>query len=237
MKQCAVGFLLIVLLAPVGYAQVRITVDASNPGEAISPTMYGVFFEDINFGADGGLYAELVKNRSFEFDLPLRGWRILKRDRAEGRAYAVRNEIRPRNPRYLRIEIDKQGGGFGLHNEGFRGMGVRQGVPHNFSLEIRRVRGNVTGLRAELVGSNQYVLAECRITGLTEKWRTSGCRLIPSETDAGATINILFQGEGAVDMDMDLHHRLERWLAPCGAPALTGFNFGDSHRNYWRVPR
>ena len=57
MKNCTIGFLLIALLVPAGYAQVRITVDASRPGEAISPTMYGVFFEDINFGADGGLYA------------------------------------------------------------------------------------------------------------------------------------------------------------------------------------
>ena len=64
MKQYAVGCLLIVLLTTVGYAQVRITVDASQPGEAISPAMYGIFFEDINFGADGGLYAELIKNLS-----------------------------------------------------------------------------------------------------------------------------------------------------------------------------
>ena len=107
MKQCAVGFLLIALLAPFGFAQVRIIVDASQPGEAISPTMYGVFFEDINFGADGGLYAELIKNRSFEFDQPLRGWRVLKRGGAVGRTYAVRNEARPRNPRFLRMEIDE----------------------------------------------------------------------------------------------------------------------------------
>jgi len=201
-KQCVVGLLLIILLAPAGYAQVRITVDASRPGEAISPTMYGVFFEDINFGADGGLYAELVKNRSFEFDLPLRGWRILKRGGAEGRAYAVRNEARPRNPRYLRIEIDEQGLGFGLHNEGFRGMGVKQGVPCNLSLETRRGKGNVTGLRAELVGSDQTTMAECRITGLTENWQTLKCRLVPSRTDSKATLNILFQGEGTVDIDM-----------------------------------
>jgi len=51
-----------------------ISVDAAHPGAAISPSMYGVFFEDINFGADGGLYPELVKNRSFEFQEPLTGW-------------------------------------------------------------------------------------------------------------------------------------------------------------------
>ena len=202
MRQCVVHLLTIVLFASIGYAQVKIAVDVSRPGEAISPTMYGVFIEDINFGADGGLYAELVKNRSFEFDQPLRGWRVLKQGGADGRTYAVRNGDRPRNPRYLRIEIDKQGDGFGLHNEGFRGMGVKQGVPCNFSLEIRLVRGNPTGLKAELVGSDKAVLAECRISGLTEKWQTLQCGLIPSETDAKATLNILFQGEGTVDIDM-----------------------------------
>ena len=202
MKQYAVGCLLIVLLTTVGYAQVRITVDASQPGEAISPAMYGIFFEDINFGADGGLYAELIKNRSFEFDLPLRGWRVLRRGNADGRAYAVRDSSRPRNPRYLRIEIDKQGRGSGLNNEGFRGMGVRQGVPCNLSLEIRRVKGNVSGLQAELVGTDQTTMAECRITGLTDKWQTLKCRLVPSGTDSKATLNILFQGEGTVDIDM-----------------------------------
>ena len=51
-----------------------ISVDAAHPGAAINPGMFGIFFEDINFGADGGLYPELVKNRSFEFQEPLTGW-------------------------------------------------------------------------------------------------------------------------------------------------------------------
>ena len=50
------------------------TIDTSRPVAKIEPTMYGIFFEDINFGADGGLYAELVKNRSFEFPQPFMGW-------------------------------------------------------------------------------------------------------------------------------------------------------------------
>ena len=51
-----------------------ITIQADKPGARINPEMWGLFFEDINFGADGGLYAELVKNRSFEFPEPLMGW-------------------------------------------------------------------------------------------------------------------------------------------------------------------
>ena len=55
-------------------SQIAFEVDVQNPGADIQPDMYGVFFEDINFGADGGLYAELIKNRSFEFDQPFVGW-------------------------------------------------------------------------------------------------------------------------------------------------------------------
>ena len=73
------GFLILTLF-PVGLSiqgqqnAAVISVDAAHPGAAISPSMFGIFFEDINFGADGGLYPELVKNRSFEFQEPLTGW-------------------------------------------------------------------------------------------------------------------------------------------------------------------
>ena len=67
--------LLVLSLALGGQAQQHVmTVDVSKPTAKIQPEMYGIFFEDINFGADGGLYAELVKNRSFEFPQPFVGW-------------------------------------------------------------------------------------------------------------------------------------------------------------------
>ncbi len=74
---CAAFLLLTVTIS--GYSlgaepAVTLSVQADQPGAKISPTMWGVFFEDINFGADGGLYAELVKNRSFEFPNPMMGW-------------------------------------------------------------------------------------------------------------------------------------------------------------------
>ena len=61
-----------------------LTVDVAKPGAAINPAMWGIFFEDINFGADGGLYAELIKNRGFEFPEPLMGWSKLNPSKARG---------------------------------------------------------------------------------------------------------------------------------------------------------
>ncbi len=86
----AIFFFLLMSVVLAGAATPRITVDVQ-PGAAISPTMYGIFFEDINFGADGGLYAELVKNRSFEFDWPLRGWQVIRRAGATGRVLILRD--------------------------------------------------------------------------------------------------------------------------------------------------
>src|SRR4249920_1303856 len=67
------------------FSQRKLTVIADKPIAGIAPTMWGVFFEDINFGADGGLYAELVKNRSFEFPIPLMGWSKLAPGIAKGK--------------------------------------------------------------------------------------------------------------------------------------------------------
>src|SRR3954464_3046449 len=96
-----------------------IAVDASHPGAAISPTLFGIFFEDINFGADGGLYPERVKNRSFEFTEPLAGWHEIlpvngnELDSPKGELI-IRTEdsLNVSNPHYLRMRVYKPGFGF-----------------------------------------------------------------------------------------------------------------------------
>src|SRR3954464_8932847 len=100
-----------------------IAVDASHPGAAISPTLFGIFFEDINFGADGGLYPERVKNRSFEFPESLMGW---QKAVPAGGTFEVRTDdpVGPRNPHYLRITSEDGAHPFGVRNDGFRGIGV-----------------------------------------------------------------------------------------------------------------
>ncbi len=109
------------------------TVQADKPTVEVSPNMWGIFFEDINMGADGGIYAELVKNRSFEFFKPLMGWKINGGKTFYG--ISIGGEItvinRPEktttNPRYLQVLLDNTAkGSLGLTNEGFRGMGIKK---------------------------------------------------------------------------------------------------------------
>src|ERR1700733_9230122 len=98
-----------------GPAEVVVNVD--HPGAAINPAMWGVFFEDINFGADGGLYAELVKNRGFEFPEPMMGWTKLAPGIAKGHL-SIQDEspFNSANRRYLRIESEGKVP-FGVANE------------------------------------------------------------------------------------------------------------------------
>ena len=104
------------------FAQHQFTVQANKPGAEIQPTMYGIFFEDINFGADGGLYAEMVENRSFEFPQRLMGWNTF--------GNVTLSDVKPafdRNPHYVTLESagarEKQ---TGLENRGFFGMGLKK---------------------------------------------------------------------------------------------------------------
>lgn len=103
----------------------------------VQPNMWGVFFEDINFGADGGIYAELIKNRSFEFAKPLMGWSFQPKKPQEGELLVVnRKEVNTANPRYLQVK--KQTDDFELVNEGFKGIGVKKGLRYDFSVMYRQ---------------------------------------------------------------------------------------------------
>src|SRR5690606_38407093 len=111
----------------------------------IQPTMYGIFFEDINFAADGGLYAELVKNRSFEFDSPWMGWKHLPESDSR---FSIVNELTivkdaRTNQRYVQGEKRDVANDLGLENEGFDGMGVKQGAKYDFSVQSRVNSGEI----------------------------------------------------------------------------------------------
>jgi alpha-L-arabinofuranosidase len=180
---------------------VTIEVQADKPGADINPAMWGIFFEDINFGADGGLYAELVKNRSFEFPDPLMGWSKISPSLARGRlSIHDDNPFNAANPHYLRIESEGLAP-FGVSNEGFRGIGVRQGEAYNFSARIRRTDGSAT-LRIELYGADGTLLDSARLQEFSSDWKACYTVLHPKDTDAKAKLYVLVDGKGAFELDM-----------------------------------
>ena len=193
----------------------NITVQVDKPGAAISPTMFGIFFEDINFGADGGLYPERVKNRSFEFPEPLMAWKQIDRGGSKGTLTVLNaNPINANNSHYLHIEVETAGKGLGVTNEGFRGIGVQQGAAYTFSVYARNVehaqrKGNErhvgrqpVALRIELEDENGRTLAQARMVGFTSQWKKYAITIRPTATSLKARLNLLVEGRGAIDVDM-----------------------------------
>src|SRR5208283_4632983 len=113
---------------PTTPAAAKITVDAEHPAHPISPTLWGIFFEDINMSADGGIYPELVRNRSFEDADTLENWSFASKGSGQCEASVTTADVQARPPvpplnpfnrRSLRINVD---GPFTLQNNGYWGM-------------------------------------------------------------------------------------------------------------------
>lgn len=182
---------------------VKLTVEANKPVAEIQPSMWGIFFEDINFAADGGIYAELVKNRSFEFLTPMMGWKELKTGNASGKVLIEnRGDAHINNPRFAHVTVDAANGGFGLTNEGFRGMGVKEGEQYNFSILVRNSESSTVKLTVELVSADGKKIGECSINGFKGGWNQYTASLTSKASDAKARLNIIFTGKGSVDIDM-----------------------------------
>jgi alpha-L-arabinofuranosidase len=213
-----------------------IEVQVNKPGTKINPAMWGIFFEDINFGADGGLYAELVKNRSFEFPDPLMGWSKISPSLAKGQL-SVRTDapFNAANPHYLRIESEVKAP-FGVSNEGFRGMGVRRGEAYNFSAQIRAVSGSPI-VSLQLYGEDGTLLDAVQLKGFSADWKKYTAVLHPKDTDAKAHLCVLLEGEGAVDIDMVSLFPERTWKnRPGGLRADMVQALADLHPGFLRFP-
>lgn len=181
---------------------IRLVVHADRPGAAISPAMYGIFFEDINFGADGGLCAELIKNRSFEFPDPMMGWSEVKQGSATGSLKIMdQDPLNIANPHYLRLKSDWATNGYGIANDGFSGIGVREGHEYVFSTFARG--GGAVALRIELAAADGRILATAKIKGFDTGWTKKAATLRPTATEARAQLRVLMDTPaGLVDLDM-----------------------------------
>jgi alpha-L-arabinofuranosidase len=210
----ACGLALVAAQALPAAAQTRsITVQVDKPGAAISPTLFGLFFEDINFAADGGLYPERVKNRSFEFPDPLMGWKQITPGDSKGtlQVYDQSTDKDHPNSHYLRIKVEEPGKGFGAANEGFRGVGVEKGKVYTFSVMARRAGGSPAALRVEVAGENGRVLGEARVSGFTTQWKRYAATIRATETEAKARLNVLVEGAGTLDLDLVSLFPKETW--------------------------
>lgn len=166
------------------------------PGAEIQPTMYGLFFEDINFGADGGLYGELLKNRSFEFDQPLMGWIPFGDVKTETADPAF-----DRNPTYVRLTSRGLLTGTGIENQGFRGIGLKQGEKYRLTFHARTASQNPLRIKIELVDHNNDPFFEKNLEVSGGQWSKQELEIVPPKTDEKASIRIWLVTRGSIDMD------------------------------------
>lgn len=192
-----------------------VTVNVASPGAPINPAMWGVFFEDINFGADGGLYAELVKNRGFEFPEALMGWAKLSPPKAKGEV-TVRQDgsFNAKNPHYVRIQSEGTAP-LGLSNEGFRGIGLRAGEAYDFSVRVRGIAG-APKLTVRLYGSDGAILDSVDLKEFTGDWQKYSATLHPKDTNAQGWLAVLVDGKGALDVDFVSLFPAKTWMNRAG---------------------
>jgi len=173
----------------------NIAVDVKKPGSPIQKTMYGIFFEDINYGADGGLYAEMIKNRSFDFPQNLLGWTTF------GNVEVRKDGPFTNNPNYVRLSYaghnDKQ---TGLDNEGFFGVSVKQDTEYRFSVWARSAEGS-SSIRIELVDPESNVFVTQKLTIDSKDWKKYQVVIKSCKAEAKGRLRIFLTSKTAVDMD------------------------------------
>lgn len=182
-------------------------VQANKVGAEIQPTMYGLFFEDINFGADGGLYAELVKNRSFEFPQNFMGWNIF------GNVKLMDDGPFKNNPHYVRLgNSGHREKHTGVENEGFFGIGIKQGEKYRFTVWAR---GENQKIGVELIKNNLSENHQALVKGSlnidSKEWKKYELVLEAPVTEAKSHLRIFLESKGDVDLEHISLFPVETW--------------------------
>ena len=194
-------------------------MQAPQGGKQISDELIGIFFEDISSSADGGLYAELLQNGSFEFNLaerdgwgPGTAWRVIRPGHSLGLAQALQQDpIHPNNPNYMRLKTERVREfkdydgwkGFGLENHGFDGISVKADACYDFSFFARNVDGKDKQVRVSLVepGKKGKVLADTVLTVNGQTWAPYTATLRANGDCRNAALRVLVLTLGVMDVD------------------------------------
>ena len=233
----------------------KITVDAAHPGHAISPTLWGIFFEDINMSTDGGIYPELVRNRSFEDADTPENWKFTAVGDGLSEATISTADVHGQPPplnafnrKSLRVKVD---GAFTLQNEGYWGMNFVKGDGYTLKLAARGEKFNGK-LTAKILSSTGAVLASGEISGIGGGWKYHTLDLTAAGGDPKAKLEISGDGHGVLFLDMvslmpkktwkdhglrtdlaeslnDLHPAFVRFPGGCW---VEGDDF--AHMNHWK---
>jgi len=199
---------------------ISISISAQNSSKKISDKLMGIFFEDLNYAADGGLYAELVQNRSFEYsptDVDLKtnqnnnwhfftAWSIVREPSSIGTLSLESSQpIHPNNPHYLMFTTSTVGNkGVGIRNSGFNGITIKKNEKYNFSIFMKAVFGENVPVIIQLVDKDNKVLVESKLVIDSADWKKYSVSFSPNlDADIeNASLVLLFQKKSKVALDM-----------------------------------
>ena len=188
-------FVAIMFLATLGAyaAPNEMTVITNKPGAKVQSTMYGIFFEDINFAADGGLYAEMVKNRSFEFPQNFMGWRTF------GNVELKNDGPFDKNPHYVRLSYAGHAHKHtGIENEGFFGISTKKGEKYRFSVWARCPEGGKSTILVQVVDNatmgERQEQAVCHVDVEGKEWKKYTAEFEAKKTLNKQSLRIFLRG-------------------------------------------
>ena len=207
MKNCSLAAFF-ALSVSTGWAAntVTIDVDCKNPTVPLSPHLYGLFFEDINYAADGGLYAELVQNRSFEYCQvgdttmpPLFSW-----ESVGDCTLSVENDqpLNEHNTNYLKLDIERKGGDAGVANSGFDGIPLDAGAKYDFSCYVRKGQWTGSGTVRVTLEANGIECGAFEFSDMSKGWKKIEGVIVSDQTVEDARLVITTQGRGDLYLDM-----------------------------------
>lgn len=192
---------------------------AQQPGyKNISPDLFGVFFEDISYAADGGLYAELIQNRSFEYNPGDKdnwaqnrsSWNAFTAWDFTTKGYGYGNisvetgkPVHPNNPHYVVIKVEEPGSeGVGLTNHGFDGIAVKKGQQYNFSVFVKQLTSTPLKFQVKLLGKKGDTLALTSFTTAANGWKKYTASLTAAADDDSCSLALLTSTKGSFAVDM-----------------------------------
>ena len=212
--------LLLPAVAPAAEPAMRLQLDLALSGKVISRELVGVFFEDLNYAADGGLYAELIQNRSFEYSAteqgewgPLFGWELVKISGGDGQlGLGDSRPVHPNNPHYLLLTVLEPGDGVGIANKGFDQVPVETGRSYEASFWAYQAymgrmwkdadQSRPMPVTLQLQSKDGAVLAEAKLDVAGRTWAQHRAVLVPTRSDPEARFVLLAQAQGGLAIDM-----------------------------------
>jgi alpha-N-arabinofuranosidase len=237
-------FLITILLIDIvragcAHAQDSYTVQTRQVTAQIPKTLWGLFFEDINRAADGGVYAEMVENRSFDFPKPMTAWETWPSNRLRDGIFLVINQSAENmaDPKYIRVTTATNDT-VGLMNSGFdEGMAFKKGLPYNFTLRYRQqvpgvnIRIFLFSAKNKVIGQTSLALKDSR------DWINQEAYITPTDTTGGGKLLVIFEGAGKLDVDRISLFPSDTWKhRKGGLRADLVQKLADLHPGFLRFP-